>query len=116
MKPHVANLLNALVLIVMGCWGYFGSENPSFTALIPVGFGVVLMLMHTWLKKENKVVAHIVVVLTLLILVALVKPLLGQIEKENTMGIVRVGAMILTSILAMITFVQSFIAARKSKA
>ena len=45
MKPYIANLVNALVLIVMGTWGYLSSENPSGTALIPVGFGIIFLLI-----------------------------------------------------------------------
>ena len=116
MKPYVANILNALVLIVMGLWGYLGSENPSITALIPVVGGVLLLATHPWLKKENKIVAHIAVVLTLVLLGGLVKPFTSQLSQEDTMGIIRVGAMILTSIIAMVSFIGSFIQARKNKA
>jgi hypothetical protein len=115
MKPYVANILNALVLIIMGSWGYFGSENPSFTALIPVVGGVLLLATHPWLKKENKMVAHVAVVLTLVLLGGLVKPFVSQLGQGDTMGIIRVGAMILTCIIAMVTFIRSFIEARKNK-
>ena len=40
-------------------------------------------------------------------------PLKGAIGREETIGIVRVSVMILTSILAMVYFVKSFIANRK---
>ena len=116
MKPYIANLLNSIVLIVMGLWAYFSSESPSVTALIPVIFGGILLLSHPWMKKENKVAAHIVVGLTLLILVALIaKPLMSALDSGNNLAIFRIGLMILTSIIALITFVRSFINARKSK-
>ena len=41
MKAHVASLLNAIVLIIIGGWGYFLSGSP--TSLIPVAIGVVLI-------------------------------------------------------------------------
>ena len=70
MKTYQANLLNSIVLIIIGLWGYFEVVSP--TALIPVFFGLVLLLCNGGVKKENKVIAHIVVLLTLLLLVALV--------------------------------------------
>ncbi len=116
MKPYVANLLNAFVLILMSLWGYFSAgEGASFTAFIPAAFGLVFLICTPMLKKENKAVAHIVVLLTLLVILALTMPLKSQITKEDTMGILRISLMMLTSVLAMIAFIRSFIAARKAR-
>lgn len=115
MNSYVANLLNAVVLIAMALWGYLSSETPSMTALIPVAFGLILLLMSPGVKKQNKIIAHVAVVLTLLILVSLIKPLTGAMGRGDNMATLRVGAMILTSLLAMIFFVKSFIDARKAR-
>lgn len=115
MKPFQANLINAAALIILGLWGYFGSESPSPTALIPVGFGVIFALATPPFKKENKVVAHIIVLLTLLIIIALFMPLKGAIGRGDTLAAVRVGIMIATSVIAMVTFIKSFIDARKAR-
>ena len=115
MKAPAANLLNALTLIIMSAWGYFSSETPSMTALIPAIFGLILLGCHSGVKSENKVIAHIAVVVTLLGVLGLFKPLMGVIDRENTMGIVRVVAMLVTGIIAMVAFVKSFIAAKKAR-
>ena len=115
MKPFQANLINAAALIILGLWGYLGSETPSPTALIPVGFGIVFALATPPFKKDNKVVAHIIVLLTLLIIIALFKPLMGALDRGDTLAAVRVGIMILTSIIAMVIYIKSFIAARKAR-
>ena len=115
MKPFQANLLNAIILIVMGLWGYFGSETPSPTSLIPVAFGVVFALVTAPFKKENKIVAHVVVLLTFLLIIALFMPLSGAIERDDSLGIFRVGLMIASSIFAMVIFIKSFIDARKAR-
>ena len=115
MNAANANLLNAIVLIGMGAWGYFGSDSPSPTALIPVFFGVVLLILTNSIRNENKVLAHVAVVLTLLVLVALVaKPLMRALGDNDTMAIMRIGLMCLTSIIAMIYFIKSFRDARKA--
>lgn len=113
MKPFIASLINAITLIILGLWSYFGSDDPSFTALIPVIVGVVLLVASPGLKKENKTIAHIVVVLTLLLFVSLFKPLSGVLQRNDTLGIIRVVIMQLTTLLAIITFIQSFIKARR---
>jgi hypothetical protein len=113
MKPYIASLANAIILIAFGLWGYYSSETPSPTAFIPVILGGLIAALNSGVKKENKVVAHIVVVLTLVVLVGLIKPLTGAIGRNDNMAIFRVITMLLSSIWAMVTFVQSFIAARR---
>lgn len=115
MKAHTASLINAVLLIVLPLWGYLSSETPSITALIPAFCGVVLLVMNPGVKKENKVIAHIAVLLTLLILVALIKPLLGAIGRSDSLATGRIAVMIISSVAAMIFFVKSFIDARKRR-
>ncbi|MEM6474821.1 MAG: hypothetical protein AAF687_01500 [Pseudomonadota bacterium] len=110
-----ANLLNALVLIGISLGGYFASDTPSMTALIPAAFGVLLLACHPGVKTENKVVAHIAVLLTLLVIIALFMPLSGAISRDDNMAIFRIGAMQAASVIAMIAFIRSFIAARKAR-
>ena len=115
MKASLSSLLNAIILISMGLWGYFESESKAITALIPVIIGIILLLVNKGVKNENKALAHVAVLLTFLILLGLVKPLLGAFERENTYAIIRVLLMIISSIWAMISFIKSFISARKNK-
>ena len=116
MKPYIASLFNALILIILGLWGYFGSVTPSATALIPVTVGIILLATNTGLRKENKAVAHVVVMITLIMLIALIKPLTGAIGRGDSTGIFRVVLMQLSCVFAMIYFVKSFIDARKNRA
>ena len=119
MKPHKATLFCALSLILIGLLGAYSaySDNGSIppTPFIPVAIGVILLLLLPGIKKENKVVAHIAVALVLLILFALAMPLKAAIARAETMSIMRVAFMMLACVIAMIAFVQSFIAARKAR-
>ena len=109
-----ANLLNAVTLIGMGFWGY--KSSGSNTALIPVIFGVVLLVLTNAIRNHNKVVAHIAVLLTLLILGALLGMRLPKSIDAGGPGLYRVLAMIATSSIALIYFIKSFIDARRAKA
>lgn len=113
MKPHVASLLHAVVLIAISAWGYLSSDTPSFTALIPAAFGVLLLLCVPGVKKENKVVAHIAVGLTAVLAFALVMPLRGAIGRSDSLAIARVSVMLAATAITLVVFVRSFINARK---
>ncbi|MEM6866392.1 MAG: hypothetical protein AAF575_14480 [Bacteroidota bacterium] len=116
MKAHSASLLNAILLIGLSAWGYLSSETPSITALIPAIIGLLLVLCNKGVKNENKVVAHIAVLLTLLVLIGLIKPLTGALGRNDSMAVIRVVIMILSTVVALVFFVKSFIDARKKRA
>ena len=116
MKAHVASFMNAVVLVGFGLWGYLGSETPSKTALIPVVFGMLILSLYKGVKKENKSVAHIAVLLTLLILGGLTKPLMAAIGRDDGTATMRVLAMILSSLFALGFFIKSFVDVRRARA
>lgn len=113
MKTTQANLINAFTLIAISLWGYFSSSSPSSTAFIPAVIGIFLLFCTKGIKNENKIIAHVAVVLTLLAIIGLIKPLTGAIERIDNIAIIRVALMMVTSVFAMTTFIRSFIAARK---
>ena len=113
MSTKKANLINSLTLVIIGLWGYFEVNSP--TALIPVFFGLVLFLCNKGVEKENKIVAHLAVLLTFLFLIAMVGMRLPKSLESGGMGLFRVILMILTSTIAMLTFINSFIKNRKAK-
>ena len=113
MNSYKANLINSSTLIIIGLWGYF--ESSSVTALIPVVFGVILFLCSKGVKSQNKLIAHIAVLFTLIILLSLVGMRLPKSIESGGLGLLRVFSMIATSTLAMIFFVKSFIDARKNR-
>jgi hypothetical protein len=116
MKPFVANLIYGILLVLLSVWGYTASENPSATAFIPIGFGVVLLALTPGMKKQNKTVAHVVVVLTVLVLGGLVKPLLGAMDRADNIAMARVIVMMVWGLVALGVYIKSFVDARRNKA
>ena len=110
MNAHTASLVNAILLISVGGWGYFESGSP--TSLIPVVIGTILVLLNKGIKKQNKIVAHIAVLVTLLGF-ALIMPLMKALEDGRNDAILRILIMLSSSVYAMVFFVRSFIQARK---
>ena len=109
------NLINSIALLSMSAWGYV--DTNSFTALIPAFFGIILLILGTMLTNEKlvKLSAHLVVLFTLLILLALVIQVLPGVYERGGIGLIRVILMISTSSIAMIIFIKSFIDNRKSR-
>ena len=122
MTAQKMNLINALTLILIGLWGYIDVSNyklativsfEHWTALITVLFGIILLLCNKGIQNGNKAIAHVAVVLTILVLVALVGKRLPISIDQGGVGLFRVAMMSLTSLLAFIIFIRSFIENRK---
>lgn len=115
MKPTTANALNALVLIIAGLYGYFGvaasDGHHSPTALIPAAFGVLFLIFNLFWAKAAKVVSHIVVLLTLVLLIMCIMRFV-KVDEWNAKKYI-FAACIASNALALIVFIRSFIAARK---
>ena len=100
--------------MLMGLWGF--ADTSSITALIPFVFGFLIFLCYFVSEKKpnlNKVVAHIAVLLTIVILVSLVGTRLPKSLDDGGIGLIRVVIMISTSSVAILAFTKSFVDARK---
>ena len=114
-NAHNSSLINSIILILLGGFGYVQSSSPSPTALIPVAGGISLLLMYPGVKSQNKIMAHIAVLVTLIMLLGLFMPLMGSIGRGDTNAVIRVAVMLLFTTQALFFFIKSFIDARKSK-
>ena len=115
LKPFQANLLNAVVMLLMGGWAFLEKGSQAPTSLIPVFAGAILLSLTTKIKDGNKNSAHYAVILTFLMILGLFMPLRRELNLGDTAGVCRTSAMLMTGITAMVIFVQSFIAARKER-
>ena len=110
---HITSLINALSLIILGFIGY--QAGGSATALIPVGFGVVLLILVPGVKKEQMVPAHLAVFLTFTVAFALLKPLSAALGRDDGAAVIRTSIMLATSVLALVCFIKSFRAVRRAR-
>mgnify|MGYP001415968258 FL=1 len=110
--PKKAIAINALTLLVIGVVAFMLKSSP--TALIPAAFGVLLGICFLTYDKNNKVVAHVCLVLMLMVFGSLFMPLKTRVAAADLMGICRVGVMQLITLYAIICFVRNFIEARRN--
>ena len=80
--------------------------------MIPVFIGAVLVLLNKGIKNQNKVIAHIAVLVTLLGF-ALIMPLMRAMEDGRTDAVLRILIMLSSTVYSMVFFVKSFIDARR---
>ncbi len=113
MKPHFLNLVNAIVLLILGGWGYIEKDSP--TALIPVFLAAILWLLTPKIREGDKKYSYTAAALTLLIIVSLLIPLRHELDLGDTMGVLRSLVMLGSSLLALSVFVKSFIDRQKTK-
>ena len=109
MKESNIHLINAVTLIIVGLWGYASVMSP--TALIPVFFGVTLLVLNLVTSKTQAfrtVLLSISFVLTLLILFALGGVRLPKSLDSGGLGLVRVVLMLITSGVSIGFFVKGF--------
>jgi len=108
MNAYTANLLNAVTLILFSIWAYLGSINPSMTAFIPFIFGIILLSLNNGVQYKVISQIRVAAVLTLLVFLALIKPLDGAIGRDDNMAIFRVCIMLVTSFLSLIYFIKNY--------
>ena len=112
MKPHFLNLVNALVLVLLGGWGYLEKDSP--TALIPVFIGAILWLQTPKMRVGDKNASHIAAALTLLITIGLFMPIRREMNVGDTMGVLRSMTMLGSCLLTLGVFVKYFMDARRT--
>lgn len=114
MTPAAANRLNAIVLLIMGIWGSIAGNFSTTTFIAPV-CGLIFLLAGGAFAKGNKVVIHIVVLLTILLVLMLAgMPMRIALGGDDILKIIRTCTMVLSGIVATIVFIKSFVDARKA--
>lgn len=110
-----------VLLIVLGVAAYFGTDRASLTALIPAGFGLLLLLAGALAFKDRmlKHAMHSAAVLALLGLAGSARGLSGLVKVLRGEAVDRPAAVYAQSIMAVLCLVfvvlcvRSFINARR---
>jgi hypothetical protein len=117
MKPVTINNVNAIVLLIAGLYGYFGvaaaDGHHSPTALIPAAFGVLFIILGQFWARAPKVVSHVIVVLTLVLLIMCLLRFVKVADWDAKKFIFL--ACVLSNAIALAVFIKSFIDARKNR-
>ncbi|MEM1289038.1 MAG: hypothetical protein AAGH60_11860 [Pseudomonadota bacterium] len=110
-----ASLINAAILLIGGGFAYVFPTGNAWSAVWPATAGMVLLICHAGVQAENKVVAHIAVVLTLVVFVGLLPQLQTAFLARDLINTTRLVIMELSTLVALIFFIKSFRDARKPR-
>ena len=102
-----ANIINGIVLILIGMFGVMVSA--SISAWIAPSFGLLLLLFSPFLKKENIIVEYIVTALTVgFMLMLIVKPLTRAIieDPDDHTKLARIITLIVSCLAANLVFIR----------
>jgi len=119
-KPHIINLIYSIFLIAIGLAGFFlryrEAGDFQFTALIPALFGVILLFFTNGINRQNKIISHIAVLLTLILTVftlVMFVTNLGEGFMASRKGIIFI-LVILSSLFVLTLYITRFIRISKS--
>lgn len=112
-----------IIFIVMGLISYFGISSESITALIPVFFGIPMLILG-WVGSNEKYLKHAMHGAAVLVLLGffgtiggLIKfiKMIAGIQPERHAAVIVQAIMALMCLIFLIFAVKSFIDARKSR-
>ncbi len=109
MKLHIISLIHGIILMIMGIWSHLWPESPSPTALIPVVFGAAILVLNKGVRNYRKAISNTVMVLTFLVLIGLIFPLRGAIDRGDTPSLIRVIIMMSASLISLFFLAKRFI-------
>jgi len=115
MKVYLISMMNAFILMVLGLWSFLGSEIPSPIALIPVITGALLLSLIKGLRYGSNSMAHISMVVTVLILIAMIVPFISAIRLGDSATTYRIGFMMISCSVTIGFFVSRLIRIRKKR-
>jgi len=119
MKPHITAIFSGLILVAVGMFSFFANESRPLTALIGPIVGLFFIFSAPAIKKENKLVAHIVVGLTFLF--AIVTGYMAYSSTNMEPGEIRerriqvFSAMAITCTGAFAYYINGFISRKKEE-
>ena len=105
MKPIQAIITNAIVLILLGLWGYIASPAYRPTELIPIVFGFFFLAAALPISRDNRIVEFILRILLFLLIIALILSLIRAIDTTSVGHILRISLMILATFYTFIVFI-----------
>lgn len=102
MKTHQINLVNGIILIVIGLWAYASTTTDTATALIPVAFGGLFVITVPPFRAGNPLTANILTLLSGLLVIALLISLWSRIRDEQGIPVFHLIIMIISSTVAFV--------------
>jgi uncharacterized membrane protein (UPF0136 family) len=116
MKSQQAAFINSIVLIVVGFWGYVANHFLMHTLIVPLGAGILFMILSKFLKNENKGLIQFMMIITLALFFAFIVPFQRNMEQADLMGMLRLAIEMAACAFAFIVYLRHLIQLNKAQA
>ncbi|HEX5625639.1 MAG TPA: hypothetical protein VFX48_06475, partial [Saprospiraceae bacterium] len=103
-----AALWNGVIMLAIGFWGYAANQFAAHTAFVPLGFGLYLVAVSRFLKEERAGLFFFNAGITLVVMLAMTRPLLRNAEQSDGTGMLRVGLEMLACAMALIVYYRNW--------
>ncbi len=107
MAYYKACLLNGIILLAIGFWGYAANHFNAHTGIIPIGFGLLLILLSKFFQQKKNGLYYVILILTTIVMLALFRPLMRNIEQSDWYGISRLSLEIASCAMAIIIYLRN---------
>jgi hypothetical protein len=102
LKTYQINLLNGVVLIVIGLWAYLSTTTEMATALVPVAFGGLFLLTIPPFRAGNPLTANILTLLSGLLIIGLSLSLVRSLREQQGLPVLPVVIMLCSTSVAFV--------------
>ncbi len=109
MKSQTAALINSIVLILIGIWGFIANDYAIHTLIVPLSAGIILLIFSRFLQIDKPNVLLLVSFLTFILMLAFIVPFQRNAEQSDVMGMLRIGIEMMASAMALIVYLRNFV-------
>jgi len=106
LKTYQVNLLNGIILIVIGIWAYLTTTTETATALIPVAFGSLFVVTLPPFRSGNPLTANILTLLSGLLTIALCLNLWSSLQNDRGIPALPLIIMLISSTIAFVFLIR----------
>jgi hypothetical protein len=108
MTPKRALIINALVQIAGGVWGYFGSDPPAPTSIVPAIFAVVFLVCVPLFQSGVRPALVLLPILHGLLFLAIAGYIVSAARSLDWLSVGRNAVMAVSCIWALVVLARSF--------
>jgi hypothetical protein len=107
MKSNQAALMNSIVLLVVGAWGFVANHFMVHTAIVPLGAGLLFLVLSKFLSNGQKGLLILMMVLSLSLFIAFMVPFKRNAEQGDVFGMLRLGIEMIACAIAFIVYLRN---------
>lgn len=106
MNPYKAAILQALIFLSVGFWGYAANNFAAHTAMVPLGAGILFLALSQRLKNPDRIMLLVVMLISLALFIALMIPFRRNAGQSDFWGMFRIAIEMTACALAFIVYLR----------